>query len=231
MISARCQWLGSHDGWNVRFGRELNATDDSGAFVTFTGAAGARPVVEGKQIEPFRVSIGTSRYELRSGAKVKDVVRRTRIAYRDVASATNKLTLIAALIPRRAVTTHTLSCLKTPLAAEAQHVLCALLNSLVANYLIRMRVSTHVTVALVSRLPVPVVPKTSPTFAKLTYLARMLGSGRRPTLHMPEYAALQGLVARLYGLSEEDFEYILGTFPLIPPAVRGRALLDFRRLS
>ena len=66
-ISARFQWLGSEHGWNVRFGRELNATDDSGAFAPFTGADGARPVLEGKQIEPFRVSIDTSRYELRPG--------------------------------------------------------------------------------------------------------------------------------------------------------------------
>ena len=163
-ISARFQWLGSEHGWNVRFGRELNATDDSGAFAPFTGADGARPVLEGKQIEPFRVSIDTSRYELRPGITVKKVMRRARLAYRDVASATNRLTLIAAVIPARAATTHTLFCLKSPLSADAQQVLCCLLNSFVANYLIRLRVNTHVTVALVSRLPAPVVPITSPAF-------------------------------------------------------------------
>ncbi len=227
-ISARFQWLGSEHGWNVRFGRELNATDDSGAFAPFTGADGARPVLEGKQIEPFRVSIDTSRYELRPGITVKRVMRRARLAYRDVASATNRLTLIAAVIPARAATTHTLFCLKSHLSADAQQVLCCLLNSFVANYLIRLRVNTHVTVALVSRLPAPVVPSTSPAFEALVRHARTLAGGRGLAESMPEYARVQALVAHLYGLSEQDFEHILETFPLIPAEVKERALRNFR---
>jgi hypothetical protein len=228
MISARFNWLGSDDGWNVRFGRELNATDDKDAFLPLSGAGGARPVLEGKQIEPFRAVIETARYELRPGSRATGIVRRARLAYRDVASATNKLTLIAALIPPRAVTTHTLLCLKTPLAIETQEVLCGLLNSLVANYIVRLRVSTHLTVSLVSRLPVPVVPRTSAMFESLSHLVRQLGRGRRPALDMPEYAALQGIVAHLYGLSEKQFEHILGTFPLIRSEVRERVMLSFR---
>ena len=46
------QPLGDPGGWGVRFGRELNATDDRHAFRT---AGGGLPVVEGKHIEPFRV--------------------------------------------------------------------------------------------------------------------------------------------------------------------------------
>jgi hypothetical protein len=230
-ISARFHWLGSEDGWQVRFGRELNATDDREAFAPFSGTADARPVLEGKQVDPFRVSVETSQYELRKDATTRAVARRARLAYRDVASATNRLTLIAAVVPARVVTTHTLFCLKTPLPADAQQVLCALLNSFVANYLIRMRVNTHVTVGLVSRLPAPVVPSTSPVFATLARLAYALSRGRGTTERMPEYAALQAHVARLYGLTEEDFEHVLGTFPLIPEEVRKRALLDFRGLS
>jgi hypothetical protein len=47
---------------------------------------------------------------------------------------------------------------------------------------------------------------------------------------MPEYAELQALVARLYRLSEADFEYVLRTFPLIPLEVREGALRVFREL-
>jgi hypothetical protein len=53
------------------------------------------------------------------------------------------------------VTTHTLFCLKSDLALDAQRVLCGVLNSFVANYLVRLRVTTHVTVAIVDRLPAP----------------------------------------------------------------------------
>ena len=190
-IAAKFRWLGTADGWNVQFGRELNATDDSGAFAPFNGSAGARPVLEGKQVDPFRVSIDRCRYELRAGGSTRHVARRARLAYRDIASATNRLTLIAAMIPPRAVTTHTLFCLRTVLPVGAQHVLCALLNSFVANYLVRLRVNTHVTVAFVSRLPVPVVHEGNPAFSRLAALSRVLANGHRPVEEMPEYASFK----------------------------------------
>ena len=229
-ISARLPWLGEAAGWNVHFGRELNATDDAGLFKAFSGHAGARPVLEGKQIEPFRASLTDCRYEIPAGRTVTHIARRTRLAYRDVASATNRLTLIAAVIPPRAVTTHTLFCLKTLLPVAAQHVLCALLNSFVANYLIRMRVNTHVTVSLVSRLPVPAIDPRDAAFVTLARLSRVLMHGRTPVEDTSEYLRLQALAARLYGLNAADFEHVLGTFPLIPAEVRARALLEFNGL-
>jgi methylase of polypeptide subunit release factors len=222
-ISARFPALRSPDGWNVAFGRELNATDDRGSFVPFAEDAGTRCVLEGKQIDPFRTSRQGCRYQLAENARVK-VPRRPRLAYRDVASATNRLTLIAAIVPADAVTTHTLCCLKTPVPIDAQHVLCALLNSFVANYLVRFRVNTHVTVALVARLPAPTLHPRGPTFERLSSLARTLMHSPTPADQQPEYAELQGIVARLYGLCEEDYAHVLSTFPLIPAAVRTECL-------
>ena len=72
-----------------------------------------------------------------------------------MASATNRLTLIAAILPAGSVSTHTLFCLRTPLPLPSQHFLCGLFNSLVVNYLVRLRVTTHVTTTIVERLPVP----------------------------------------------------------------------------
>jgi hypothetical protein len=227
-ISARFPWLGSRDGWNVRFGRELNATDDSSAFVAYSGRADARPVLEGKQLDAFRVTVSSTRCEVRPGARVKDIARRTRLAFRDIASATNRLTLIAAIVPARAVTTHTLSCLKTPLSVDSQQVLCALMNSFVANYLIRLRVNTHVTVALVSRLPVPLVPSTTAAYTQLARLARTLADGDAAAADMPEYPALQALAARVYGLSEKELDHILGTFPLVASEVKEATSRRFR---
>ena len=53
------------------------------------------------------------------------------------------------------MTTHTVFCVKETLDEEAQQFLCGILNSYVANYLVRMRVGTHVSAAIVARLPVP----------------------------------------------------------------------------
>ena len=83
---------------------------------------------------------------------------RARLAFRDVASATNRTTLIAAIVPAGAVTTHTVFCLRSPLDASDQLVLCAMLNSYIANFLVRLRVTTHVTLAVMNRLPVPRPP-------------------------------------------------------------------------
>ena len=231
-ITAHVPWLGSTAGWNVQFGRELNASDDRDAFVPATGDLAARVVVEGKQIEPFRVSLAGCRYELsRAAAARLRVPRRPRLAYRDVASATNRLTLIAAMVPARAVTTHTLFCLKTPLAPEHQLVLCALLNSYVANYLIRLRVNTHVTATLMSRLPVPRVPEAHPAFARLATLARSLIESKVGVETRDEYAEVQGVAARLYGLTRPAFEHVLSTFPLVPEEVRSEALRWFDEIE
>jgi hypothetical protein len=227
-VSATCPRLADAEGWRVRFGRELNASDDRGAFVPYAADAGARPIVEGKNIEPFRVSLDRCRWQLATGAAAaRAVPRRARLCYRDIASATNRLTLIAAVLPARAVSIHTLFCLKTPLPLDAQHVLCALLNSFVANYLIRLRVNTHVTASLMAKLPVPRPAAADAAFARLARLTRALTRSSARVDEMPEYAELQALAARLYALSAAEFEHVLGTFPLVPGAARDAAMRAF----
>jgi hypothetical protein len=231
-ISAAIPRLGSEQGWTAKFGRELNASDDRSSFRRITNDAGSRPVLEGKQIDSFRVALEHCRYELRPGARAAARAASTaRVGYRDVASATNRLTLIAAIIPAHAVTTHTVFCLKTRLAEPAQQVLCALLNSFVANYLIRLRVNTHVTAALVSRLPLPFLRAGDPSFTRLSSLARTLSEPGLQVDEMPEYAELQVLAARLYGVTAAEFGHVLSTFPLVSEALRGEVLRRFERLG
>ena len=227
-ISTGTPRLGSTDGWHVAFGRELNASDDRDLLVPVQDTPG-RPVVEGKQIEPFRVALHQCRLALRPDADLSvGIPRRARLAYRDVASAGNRLTLIAAIVPARAVTTHTLFCLRTMLPVLHQRVLCALLNSYVANYLVRLRVNTHVTVSLISRLPVPLLQPTEPSFERLNALSDALTSGTTPVEEMDEYHELQAIAARLYGLTSAQFEHVLTTFPLVPETVRQKVLARFK---
>src|SRR5262249_25213689 len=148
--------LSSRSGWRASFGRELNAPEDPAAFPS---GRHRLPIVDGKHVEPFAVAIDAvdrsiaatdARRLLRS-----DRHERARLAYRDVASATNRLTLIAAVLPARCVSTHTVFCLRTPLPARSHYFLCGLFNSFVLNYLVRLRVTTHVTTATVEQLPIP----------------------------------------------------------------------------
>ena len=137
--------LGSERGWSVRFGRELNATDDRSSFGP---PKEGLPIVEGKLLEPFRVDLDSAR----CGILARDASRlladrryeRPRLAYRDVASATNRLTLIAAVLPGRCVSTHALFCLRSRPSSRDRHFPCSLFNSFVVNYLIGTRVTTNV---------------------------------------------------------------------------------------
>lgn len=214
-------------GWGLRFGRELNATDDRHLFTT--DPAGL-PVVEGKQVRPFVADLGASRHFVSPDAASRALrarpFDRRRVVYRDVAAATNRLTLIAAVLPAGAVTSHTLFCLRTALDDDALHVVAGLLNSFVANYLVRQRVTTHVSVSIVERLPLPKAPARSP-------LVRAIGACASHLAEQPEdaaaYARLQGAAARLYGLDHDEFAHVLSTFPLIEPGIRAAALSAFVR--
>jgi hypothetical protein len=219
--------LEASDGWCVEFGRELNATEDAGEFVR--GGNGL-PVLEGKHVEPFTVSIPADvrRLPLRAAARHRPRVPwdRARLAYRDVASATNRLTLIAAVIPPRVVTVHTLFCLRTPLSPDEQAFLCGILNSLVVNYLVRMRVTTHVTAGIVSRLPVPRPPADAPLRRSITELSHRLQQHRQAE-RSPDYPRLQAAVAALYELTGEELAHVVGTFPLVDEGAREATVRDY----
>jgi hypothetical protein len=217
--------LGSAEGWGARFGRELNVTEDRGSF---SPPGGGLPVIEGKQIQPFVVDMAAVRFTIdpRMARRLLAPERyeRARLAYRDVASATNRWTLIAAVLPAGCLSTHTLFCLRTPLTRQAQDFLCGLFNSFVLNYLVRLRVTSHVTTAIVEHLPVPSPHYRPKTYREIAARARLLT--RR--YDDDAFAALQALVARLYQLSAAEFDHVLSTFPLVPKEVRAGALARYR---
>ena len=217
--------LSDNRGWGATFGRELNATDDRDIF---TATPGVIPIVEGKHLAPFVVDVSEcDRWIADPDATMPQAVsaasRRPRLAYRDVASSSNRLTLIAAMLPRRTVAVHTVFCLRTRLSLRDQTFLCGMLNSLVANYLVRPYVTTHLGTTTVERLPMPRPQTGSQEYARVVAMAHRLS---RPCRDWDTvYAQLQGLVARLYGLSSEDLRLVLGSFPLVEAAVR-RAVAD-----
>jgi hypothetical protein len=218
--------LGSEGGWHGRFGRELNATDDKDAFQP---ARQGLPIVAGKHLRPFQVDVGATKQSIRPRDAAQRLAGRAylrrRLAYRDVAGPTNRVTLIAAVLPGGCVSTHTVFCLRTPLPLHAQHFLCGMFNSLLINFLVRLRVSTHVTTAIVEQLPLPTWRHAPRACREIAAVARVLG--RRPD---PEaFAGLNARVARLYQLTHAEFEHVLDSFPLIPREERDLCLTAFHR--
>ena len=227
-IADRVPSLGDPRGWGARFGRELNATDDRSHFVSLPSRAGVMPIVEGKQLSPFQVDLARSTHAIavRSASRLlheATTYSRARIAYRDVAGATNKLTLIAAMLPANVVSTHTVFCLKSDLEARSQWCLLGLLNSLVANYLVRLNVTTHVTASLMSRLPVPKPSGESRHFDRLAALAQALAATGIAD-DSNDYAELNAIAADLYGVTTEQYSAILDSFPLLAKSLRDRCL-------
>jgi hypothetical protein len=227
-ITAGAPPLGSPEGWHARFGRELNASDDRRHF----GPSGL-PVIEGKHLGPFRVTVPADAHRIEAGvaARVLGASRfaRPRLGYREVASATNRLTLIAAIVPAGVVTSHTVFCLKSEAPEDVHWFLCGVCNSYVANYLVRIRGGTHVPASTLQQLPVPCPSTRDPRFGRVVDLARRM-SARPRTDAAGAPAELQAIVAELYDVSRDEFDHILSTFPLVPPDARHEARVAFCRM-
>jgi hypothetical protein len=234
-VVSRCAFsipaLAAPDGWHVTFGRELNATEDRRHFVTEKTSSQCLPVVEGKLVQPFAVEVGAARSYIHAKTAARllgaaGAFTRPRLAYRDVASPANRLTLIAAIVPAGVVTTHTLFCLKAAVDPDIQWFLCGVFNSFVANYLVRTRVGTHVTVSVIEWLPVPRPALDSTAFREIVWLSRHLSNDPGDA---DANTRLQSAVGRLYGLTRPEFQHVLDSFPLIPSSARAAAMQEFRR--
>jgi hypothetical protein len=128
---------------------------------------------------------------------------------------------------------------------------CALLGSYVCDWFIRLKILTNMNMFYVYEIPVPRLSEKDPQFAPIVTravklicttaefdeLAREaeLGSHRNgvkdPAARAKLRAELDGLVAHLYGLTEDEFAYILSTFPLVAQPVKDAARAEFRALA
>jgi hypothetical protein len=218
-LSSRFFPLGAEAGWQARFGRELNATEHRSYF----GTSGL-PVLEGKHVRPFAVETRGAgcRIARRDAARLLPArgFEHARLAYRDVSGVSNRVSLIAAIVPAGAVTSHTLFCLRNRFPLEQQHFLCGLFNSYVLNAMVRLLMGGHLTTSLIEALPVPVWTGT----ADQRLIARL--SARLSTRPESAKAAarLHAAVARLYGLRRAEFGAVLEGFPLISREDRRLAL-------
>ena len=223
-LTAKLPPLGDASGWQVTFGRELNATEDR----THFGTEGL-PVLEGKHLSPFHVDLTGAVVRMDRAQALRRLpdrrFTRPRLGYRDVSGVSNRLSLIAAVVPAEALTTHTIFCLRSALPAGAQHLLCALLNSYVLNTIARLLMGGHLTTSLVEGLPAPIRGTDPRRERRLTALAARLARGST-SVHLA--ARLQADVARLYELDADEFARVLDGFPLVPAAERALAAQMFQ---
>jgi hypothetical protein len=138
-----------------------------------------------------------------------------------------------------------------PLAAAFLLYLLALFNGYPLDWMIRMRGSRHILVGHVLDLPVPrpapsdalfrsIVERaarltcTTPAFddlAKAVGLKSYRDGATAPEARARLRAEIDGIVAHLYGLTEDDFAYILKAFPAVPEPVKVAAHNAYRAVA
>lgn len=178
-----------------------------------------------------------------------------RLGFRDIARNTDHRTMISTIIPP-AFHGNKLPTVKVYdedgnriLENSQQLFLCAVWNSFVIDAMLRLKVTTTLNFFYIYSLPVPRLTEEDPVFAPIVEraaklicttpefddLAREVGlrdhtegvtnEAERAKLR----AELDGMIAHLYGLTEEEFVHVLSTFPLVQQSVKDAALEEFRK--
>ena len=134
----------------------------------------------------------------------------------------------------------------------------AILNSFVIDYCLRQKVTTNLNMFYIYQLPVPRLTESDTfggfhqrTFSQIVQraaklicttpefdeLAQQVGLGSHANGVTDESeraklrAELDGIIAHLYGLTEDEFAYILTTFPIVKEQVKADALTAYREFA
>ena len=177
-----------------------------------------------------------------------------RIGFRDIAANTNERTMVASLIPpafhgNKLPTARIFDAPGKRLIDDAtQLFLCAIWNSFVIDWMLRQKVSTTLNFFYIYQLPVPRLIAGNPAYSPIVSRAARLvcttpefgdlakeadfgdhtAGATDPAERARLRAELDGLVAHLYGVTEEEFAHILSTFPLVPDPVKLAARNAYR---
>src|SRR5258706_3279965 len=253
---------------------EFHMTNDSQLLRTAPGA-NCLPVYEGKMIHQLAIYrsmtlLARPRYWVREQQGRNALLGRKydsgqaldyqyyRLVYRSIGRTTDRRTLIATMLPNCVFAGNSLFTSRR-LDPHRGHALiedcellylAAILNSFIADYFIRQKISANLNMFYIYQLPVPhlttkdavfsmIVERatrlicTTPEYRKL-WETVMPGSAWLPAIvaiDPPERARLRaeldGLIAHLYGLTEAEFCHILETFPLVEQSVKLAALAAY----
>lgn len=224
----------------IALSREANMTDDAARFIP---AARMRPgdfaLHEGKTIHQFTDQWSAPRYAIRAAAlsdrpQFLANARYFRAACREIASATNERTAIAAMLPPGVICGHTLNVERTPARRSnaSALILVGLMNSFAFDWLLRQKAASHVSLYLLADLACPALSADAERFiahATLRLCCNHAGFaplwreqfGGRPrafplianeTARRRLHATIDAVVAAAYGLRRDDYRHVLAGF-------------------
>ena len=228
----------------IQLGRDLHMTDDAAQFVH--PSDGDFILHEGKTFHQFTDKWNTApRYAvsadaLRAKPSVAEAARHFRLVFRDIAGSTNERTMIATIAPPGTVFGHTANTEKRPGSRPVVEALtlCALMNSFPFDWLVRQKATAHLSLYIVSAVPVPALTADRRTFLAQAALRlccnhagyaplwhaqrgkRRRGDSSRetwPVLATVEArwrlrAEVDAMVALAYGLDRTHYQRVLASF-------------------
>lgn len=221
--------------WKPTFREEVHMTNDSEFFMPDSGRSRV-PLFEGKMMYQFRDRYKAPRFfiDYVAAGVARENVERYRVVFRKLASNTNERTLIATVLPPSSPCSNSLI-VDYALDPSESLILAAMLNTFVSDYQIRMRMTVNLNMSFVYQLFIPRLVPTDAAGSALKILAARLtctspvfdGLAKKVGLaswsdgvtdlreRLLLRAEIDAIVAHLYGLSSEEYDYILATFPLV----------------
>ncbi|MCI0581211.1 MAG: N-6 DNA methylase, partial [Chloroflexi bacterium] len=228
------------DWWGVKLNNEFHFTNDRHLL---NQRGDGLPFYEGKMIHQYDAFYAPPQFWISKERIAElppdkqEQLKSYRVVHRRIAATTNERTLIAAIVPPNTAceVNATVVLIQGSDNGQTKLYVCSLLNSYVLDYIIRYKISTTLNMFYIYQLPAPRLAAGNPYFDAIVPRAARL------TCTRPEFAGLwqevigqawdetggatdqserarlraelDGLVAHLYGLSEDDFRHILSTFP------------------
>lgn len=177
-----------------------------------------------------------------------------RLGHRAIARSTDERTMIATIFPPDVFFGHSINATRNELSAQELLFVTALLNSLVVDFLLRQRVSANLTMFYIYQLPVPRLTEEDAVFNMVTERAAQLicttpefqqlwETAMTDSLWLTAHTAttmtqraklraeLDGLIAHIYELSEEEFCHMLAAFPLVDSSIKTAAVNAYRKFA
>ncbi|MBA4124823.1 MAG: ATP-binding protein [Acidobacteria bacterium] len=172
-----------------------------------------------------------------------------RLGLRRVSNKANERSLITTILPKESFASESFHLSSRQLLKLNEQIyFSAILNSFLLDYFLRQKVSENLSMFYIYSLPVPRLIESDKEFAPIVSraaklictspefddLAKEVGleswkNGVTDEIERQRLRAeLDALVAHLYGLTEEEFTYILTTFPLVSDIVKVATQNAFR---
>ena len=181
-----------------------------------------------------------------------------RLGWRDVTNAVDYRTLICTILPPGVFLGQTISYMRPnyfdgkkfcqAMNLKETAYLCGLFNSLVVDFIIRKRVGLHATMSIVYELPIPRLKESDKYFSEIVQrvakllcitpeydeLKKIIGIKKGetdPNIREDLISQIDAYVAKIYGITEKELQYILDAFRLVKDSHKEKVKQEFAILN